>query len=233
MNTSIDGIYLKPTNMINFNNEVVVKYAEEAISGCGSDPVEIAKELYYKVRDEIIYNPYVAYHLEDTFKASNVISSGKGYCVSKASLLCALGRYCKIPSRLGFATVINHIVTRQLADLMGSNKFVYHGFTEFYLNGKWVKATPAFDLKTCEKHSVDPLEFNGLEDSINQEFDRNDNRFMNYIEFTGHYADVPVKTMIAGFRKEYGDELVDKWIGSFDNLRGISRNRFDTEEVVK
>ena len=30
---------------------------------------------------------------------------------------------------------------------MGTNLFSCHGYTELYINGTWVKATPAFDLK--------------------------------------------------------------------------------------
>ena len=49
---------------------------------------------------------------------------------------------------------------------MGTDLFVFHGYTELYLDGKWVKATPAFNLSLCTKFRVKPLEFDGRADSI-------------------------------------------------------------------
>ena len=30
---------------------------------------------------------------------------------------------------------------------MGTDLFVYHGYAELFLDGKWVKATPAFNVE--------------------------------------------------------------------------------------
>ncbi len=81
----------------------------------------------------------------------------------QTTLLCALGRSLGIPTRVGFATVRNHLATKQMLERQGSDLFVYHGYTDFFLKGKWVKATPAFNKELCECHKVAPLEFNGLE----------------------------------------------------------------------
>ena len=35
-----------------------------------------------------------------------------------------------------------------------------------YLEGKWVKATPAFNIEMCTRFGVKPLEFNGVDDSL-------------------------------------------------------------------
>lgn len=232
MNSANNLEYLTQTKIIDSDNPVVVEYANEITNGNHDDHVSVAVSLYNKVRDDISYNPYIAYHREESYRASNIIKQKKGYCVSKASLLCALGRACGIPSRVGFATVRNHIATKQLIDLMGTNKFVYHGYTEFYLNDKWVKATPAFDIKTCHRHRVEPLEFNGLDDSIYQEYNNDADQFMEYLEFHGSYSDIPVAEMIAAFRKTYGDKLVDMWIEAFDSTRRFANRRFDQEDVV-
>jgi hypothetical protein len=53
---------------------------------------------------------------------------------------------------------------------MGTDLFLYHGSTEFYLEDKWVKATPDFNLLLCPRFQVEPLEFNGEDDSIFHEF---------------------------------------------------------------
>lgn len=232
MDTLSDSAYLSATRVIDSDHPLVAEYAEAITGGDYTDPVAVAVKLYYQVRDDIFYNPYVAYHREDSYQASHVIKRKKGYCVSKAALLCALGRYCGIPSRLGFATVRNHIATKQLIDLIGTNEFAYHGYTEFFLNEKWVVATPAFDSKTCTRHGVAPLEFNGLEDSKYQTFNTGSNLFLEYIAYHGSYADVPIDQIMAEFRRKYGDALVEKWIDAFDRMRGIATRQFDKEDVV-
>src|SRR4030067_265056 len=48
--------------------------------------------------------------------------------------------------------------------------FIDPGFCEFYLRGKWVKATPAFNRELCQRHNVPPLEFDGPQDSLFQPY---------------------------------------------------------------
>ena len=158
--------YLSPTSIIDSDHPAIVEYAEETVKDAGNDPVSQAVKLYYAVRDGIWYDPYYPFYLPEHYRASNILDSGRGFCISKAGLLCALGRACNIPSRVGFATVRNHLATRKLLEFIGSDRFVYHGYTEFYLNGKWIKATPTFNIELCEKHHVTPLDFNGKEDAI-------------------------------------------------------------------
>jgi len=160
----MDNKYLSPTTIIDSDHEKIVEYANDTVSDVGGDPVDNAVKLYYVVRDDIWYDPYYPFYLPEHYRASNVLKSGRGFCVSKASLLCALGRACGIPSRVGFATVRNHLATKKLLEYIGSDLFVYHAFTEFYLLGRWVKATPTFNVELCRKHNVVPLEFNGRED---------------------------------------------------------------------
>ena len=106
--------YLSPTDIIDSDHECIVEYAKE-VGGVETDPVKVAVRLYYKVRDGIWYDPYVPFHLAEYYRASSVLEKGRGYCVYKASLLCALGRARGIPTRVGFADVRNHLATRQLA----------------------------------------------------------------------------------------------------------------------
>ena len=64
----------------------------------------------------------------------------------KAALLAACARAAGIPARVGYADVKNHLTTPELTAKMGTDLFVFHGYTELLLDGKWVKATPAFNL---------------------------------------------------------------------------------------
>ncbi len=208
----MDNKYLSPTAIIDSDHKKIIEYANETVSSAGDDPVKVAVKLYYAVRDDIWYDPYYPFYLPEHYRASNVLKSGRGFCVSKVSLLCALGRACNIPSRIGLATVRNHLATKKLIEFIGSDLFVCHGFTEFYLSGKWVKATPTFNLELCQKHKVAPLEFNGCEDSIFHAYNMKNKQFMEYLEFHGTYSDIPVNTILKAWRKAYGKNRVNKWI---------------------
>jgi transglutaminase-like putative cysteine protease len=230
MNDQLDEIYLSPTSIIDSDHRTVAAYAFEVI-GESRHPVERAVKLYCAVRDGIWYDPYYPFYLPEHYRASNVLKSGRGYCVCKASLLCALGRACGIPSRLGFADVRNHLATRQLIEFLGSDLFVYHGYTEFHLEGKWVKATPAFNIELCNRHKVAPLEFNGREDSIFHPYNLEKKQFMEYVADHGTYADIPVETIVAAWERAYGKARVREWIARFEESGGRSLSRFEKEDV--
>ena len=224
--------YLEPTPILNCDHPEVVAFASGAIGDC-TDPREKAVRLYYRVRDRILYDPYYPFYLPEHYRASNVLKIGRGYCVCKAALLCAVGRAVGIPSRIGFATVRSHLATTNLIEYLGSDLFVYHGFTEFYLEGKWVKSTPAFNKELCSRHKVAPLEFDGREDSLFQEYDTENNRYMEYLEYHGTYADVPVDRILAAWHETYGRDRVQSWIEAFERAGGKRLADFHTEKISK
>ncbi len=226
------GQYLGATDIIDSNHPDIRAYAAKTI-GDVKDPVRKAVLLYYAVRDGIWYDPYYPFFLPEHYRASNVLKGGRGFCIPKVSLLCALGRASGIPSRAGFATVRNHLATRQLLEFLGSDLFSFHGFTEFFLEGKWVKATPAFNSELCRRHGVAPLEFDGREDSIFQPYNADKKRFMEYLEFHGSYPDIPVKEIVDSFMRTYGSGRVRGWIESYERFGDIRRGRFDIEDVVQ
>jgi transglutaminase-like putative cysteine protease len=225
-----DPIYLTPTQIIDSDHPTLREYAMRTV-GSSLDPVDRAIKLFRAVRDDIRYDPYSPFYLPEHYQASWVFQRGRSFCVPKASLLCALGRACGIPSRVGFATVRNHLATQQLLDFMGSDLFVYHGFVEFYLERKWVKATPAFNRELCWRHGVDPLEFNGREDALFQPFNSRNEKFMDYLEYTGTYADIPVSAIVEGWEEAYGKNRVRRWIRMFEERGGISLGDFEREDV--
>jgi len=229
----MEAMYLEPTAIIDSNHDRIIRYADKIIGQGESDGVEKAVKLYYAVRDGVWYTPYYPFYRPEHYRASRVLESGKGYCVSKASLLCALGRSCRIPSRVGFASVRNHLATRPLLEMLGTDLFVYHGFTEFFLEGRWVRATPAFNAELCRKHRVEPLDFNGREDSIFQGYNSENRKFMEYLEYHGTFADIPVEEIVSEWKKAYGSQRVQQWIAAFEANNEKPLRDFYTEEVVK
>lgn len=223
--------FLTPTPIIDSGHKIVREFALEVAGGL-TDPVEIAVKLYLAVRDDIRYDPYSPFYLPEHYSASYVLKRGRSFCVPKASLLCALGRACGIPSRVGLATVRNHLATKQLIDFLGTDLFVYHGFVELYLEGKWVKATPAFNRELCRRHNVSPLEFNGREDSLFQPYNSENRKFMEYVALEGIFADIPVKHIVAGWKKAYGEDRVNSWIRKFEEDGERNLRDFESEDVL-
>jgi transglutaminase-like putative cysteine protease len=193
--------YLSPARYIDSTHSLVVDFTKANLKGEGER--ERAVSLYYAVRDKIRYNPFLDFADREVFRASAVLEAGQGFCVGKASLLAACARAAGIAARVGFADVKNHLTTPRLAETMGSDLFVYHGYTEMRIDGKWVKATPAFNLALCTRFRVKPLEFDGREDSIFHPFDEDDRRHMEYLRDRGVYADVPVDEIQQAFREAY------------------------------
>ncbi len=215
--------YLAPTTVIDSDNIIVKDYATNAIEDA-KDDTEKAVRLYYKVRDDILYDPYSPFFLPEHYRASNIIKLKRGFCVPKAVLLAALGRAVGIPTRLGFADVKNHLSTESLIEFLGSDLFVYHGYTEFYLNGKWVKATPAFNRELCDRFNVKPLEFDGKNDSIFQQYNGEDKKFMEYVTDHGTYSDLPLEKILSAWKNEYGSRRVEGWIETIQKYGNLHKS---------
>ncbi|HSG87822.1 MAG TPA: transglutaminase-like domain-containing protein [Pseudomonadales bacterium] len=192
-----------PGRFVDSDAEAVRAFAARVTAGM-ADPVERAVALYHEVRDGFRYDPYDIDRSEAGFRASWVLEHGRGFCVNKATLLAAVGRAAGIPTRLGYADVRNHLTSARLRASMGTDIFTWHGYTELWLAGRWVKATPAFNLSLCEKTGVLPLEFDGRTDSVFHPFDAAGARHMEYIADHGTFDDVPYDRIMAAWAVHYG-----------------------------
>jgi transglutaminase-like putative cysteine protease len=195
--------YLRPTWFLDSDSPVVVRYAEEAIGDASTDREKTVR-LFYRVRDGIRYNPYLWSVEREAYRASTIAEVPAAFCIPKAILLAAAARAAGVPSRLGFADVRNHLSSPQLREQMGTDIFVFHGFTEFHLDGRWVKATSAFNLSLCERFGVRPLEFDGRSDSLYHPFDTQGRRHMEYVRDRGTFADFPFEEMVRVLEETYG-----------------------------
>jgi transglutaminase-like putative cysteine protease len=231
MGDVVEAKYLAATPILDSDHAAVRRFAGVTVGG-SQEPVERAVKLYYAVRDGIRYDPYAPFYRPEHYRASRVLAAGRGYCVQKAALLAALARVVEIPSRLSFATVRNHVATRQLLEHLGSDRFVYHGVVELFLGGRWVKATPAFNQELCSRHRVAPLEFDGRRDSVFQAYNQDHQQFMEYVAYHGVHADVPLAELLQAWRQTYGTERVDRWIAQFEATGSLRPGRFENEDVV-
>ncbi|GAA4330763.1 transglutaminase family protein [Variovorax defluvii] len=195
----------RPGRHIDSDHPSIVAFARSTTAGIGDDK-DKAISLYLAVRDRLRYDPYNIDHTEGGFRASRCLASGRGFCITKAAVLAAAARAVFIPARVGYADVRNHLTSPRLEAMMKTDLFVFHGYAEMFLGGRWVKATPAFNLTLCAKAGIEPLEFDGVNDSIFHPFDASGRQHMEYVRDRGTYEDVPRDEILAAWRAVYPPE---------------------------
>ena len=217
--------HLAATDAIDHQHPAVLAFVRE--HDHGNTERERAIALVHAVRDAFRYDPYRIDLSPAGMRASTVIANGYGWCVPKATLLAAVARAAGIPARLGFADVRNHLSTERMRETMKTDLFIWHGYTELWLEGAWRKATPALNLGLCQKFGLLPLDFGGVRDSIYHPFDAAGQRRMEYVNDRGHYDDVPLARIVADFRRVYGDWLtadaLQSGLGEGDFLADVAR----------
>lgn len=200
---------LAASETMDYHHPAVAAFIAEALGPAPEalDRREKAVRLYYAVRDRIRYDPYRFSMVKDNFKASHTVIEGAAYCVPKALLYAACLRAVGIPARPGFADVKNHLATERLLKVMGTDLFTWHGYVAVWLDGRWVKATPAFNLAMCERFGVLPLEFDGSEDSLMHPFNSTHQRHMEYVRQRGEFDDLPFDELVADMLATYPEAV--------------------------
>jgi len=203
--------YLKPTQAVESSHPGVVELARK-IYGDSLEPEERARRIFLFAREEIRYDPFSPFYLVDHYRASAVIERGGGYCVHKAVVLAALARASGIPARLVFADIINHLVAGKLHDLMETNLFVFHGYVEMFLDGRWIGAAPTFERALCEQAGYPLVEFDGRSDAVQPPVDGKGRKFFEYVRRHGAFDDVPLPMILKAWAETYGRDKLDLWV---------------------
>lgn len=211
-------IYLEPTFFVDSAQPDIVRFVKNTI-GTEIDKTKNAIKLYNAVRDGWRYNPYNIDLKHTALKASSLFNreNKSGYCIEKACLLVACLRAANIPARFCFFDVKNHIGVDKLVEILKTDVLVFHACVEIYLNETWVKATPAFNDALCAYLGVKPLEFDGVNDSIFQQYDDKGDTFMEYLKDYGTFHDIPhdmfvmlLKQSYPHFFEQYFDKAMTK-----------------------
>lgn len=208
--------YLMPTEFLDYNNPVFDVFLKDISVDLTAEATAVA--LYFKVRDGFIYDPYHLDLRKNALKASTVIGKNRAWCVEKSTLLAACARKLNIPSRLGYAIVTNHIGVEKLTGYLKKEEIVFHGYVELWLDDKWIKCTPAFDVRICKLSGVAPLDWDGKTDSMFQAYSKAQ-RFMEYKHFYGEFSDVPEQLMRSEMKMHYPhlfEEKIDTKSFSFN-----------------
>ena len=160
--------FLKESYYCNFTHPDIASKAK-SFKNISKDEVELAKHLFYFVRDSTVYTIG-----NWTKRASETLAIGRGTCTNNANLLVALLRSVGIPAGYGvmhvsgpdyFGPVILPHLARNIA------KKSKHIYCYVHLNGKWLKCDPSDDepLSVNTMH-LNPqstvVEWNGLTDAM-------------------------------------------------------------------
>lgn len=194
---------LRPTALLDSDHPAIIAFARR--HGHGRDDRERAVNLYLAVRDQVRYDLYRIDLSPDGMRASTSLLQGYGWCVPKAALLAAACRAIGVPARVGYADVRNHLSTERIRRMMQTDLFIWHGYTEIWIDDAWRKATPAFNLALCERFGLLPLEWNGIDDSLYHAYDRTGNRHMEYVLQRGSFDDMPLEQIAADTLAAYPD----------------------------
>ena len=193
---------LAVTRFLDHDQPEVQAFVRRVAAGA-DDERSMATALFQAVRDEVRYDPYHLSRDALDYRASAVLAEGSAYCVPKAVALTAAARAAGIPARLGFADVRNHLQSDRLRAAMGTDLFVYHGYSVLFIDGVWRKASPAFNRELCARFGVPPLAFDGTADALLHAFDGSGGRYMEYVNDHGDFDDLPFERIMEMYAKTY------------------------------
>lgn len=194
--------YLRTTYFFDYNSKDIQELIAN-LRELDSNQKQKAIAIYNKIRDDYKYEPYHISLSEDAYRASNIAKKPTGNCVEKSILLIACLRALGIPARLHLGKVKNHIAIERLTEKFGSNELTPHGMVNAFIEGKWLKMSPVFNKSLCERLNVEPLEFDGENDSYLQAYNTEVSRFMEYTDDYGHFVDVPLEFMKENVKTHY------------------------------
>ena len=116
--------FLKETQFLDFSHPLFDVFVEK-IDTTVSDK-EKAIQLYYWVRDGFLYDPHHLDLRRNALKGSTILTKKRAWCVEKGIVLAAAARKLGIPSKLGYAIVINHIGSDRLEKYLLKKEIVFH-----------------------------------------------------------------------------------------------------------
>ncbi|WP_336930836.1 transglutaminase-like domain-containing protein [Acinetobacter tandoii] len=126
--------YLKETLLLDYNHPSIKNLIQQKEWLKLSD-IEKVKQIYNFVRDEIQFG----YNSSDSIPASTVLNNGYGQCNTKATLLMALLRAVKIPTRLHGFTIDKSLQKGAIDGIWYklSPQNILHSWVEVYVNESW------------------------------------------------------------------------------------------------
>jgi len=129
----IDPAYLEPTAIIDSDHPRIVDHARQTAEGARNQ-LEQAVKIYFAVRDGIRYNPYTPFYLPNTTGPATSWPGDRLLRLQGLPALCpGPGPGDPEPGRVRHGSQPpGH---PPVAEYLGSDLFVYHGYTDFTWRG--------------------------------------------------------------------------------------------------
>ena len=213
MGTAVSGDlhrFLRPSAGIQCDHPQVAALAEQITAGA-RDQVEAAGLLFDYARDTVRYSVHVPFTSIEDYLALNTLKRGAGFCAQKAALLCTLARCRGIPARLVFADIQNHLLSPHLAEIITDGVIHYHTFTELFINGRWLKATPAFDAELSRQEGWRLVEFSPEADALLPATDLSDRPHITYLRYHGWREGMALQEFLEVTAESYKVPDIQTW----------------------
>lgn len=188
---------LDPTEFLDSDSASV-----KALAQARGDTVQNAVRLFEHVRDEIQYE-FRAKLTKDEYRASRVLVDGKGFCVQKAVLLCALLRAAQIPSALVLCDLKDYTLPMRIVQAMGTDTMFHHGLNAIHLNGRWLLADASLSPDVVERKRYRRVDFDGEDDALFPKTTLAGAAHAEVVRFHGMYTDLPYNQMVGAFMAAY------------------------------
>lgn len=187
MNLSFSDL-LKPTTLFDYESANIQCFLRQTGYNSADSLATAVEAIHDSVRDTIDYGVFnTPLHVD--LKASDVITEGSGFCFHKSILFVACCRKIGVPAVLCSDIVTNHVTDTAMIKLVGGVEFL-HWYTQIFLNGQWIRASPVFNSLLCKLYGIDVLRFDPTGDSIEQQ-----NRDQSKMHYKGNEQLYPNPSM--------------------------------------
>ncbi|MBL8918026.1 MAG: transglutaminase family protein [Myxococcaceae bacterium] len=192
---------LAPTRFIESTHPEVLERVE-ALQLRRLSETERAVALFRHVRDDVQYE-FMAKLTPEEYLASHVLRTGRGFCVQKGVLLCALSRAAGVPCALVLSDLRDESLSPRVVKAMGTDTMFHHGLNAFFLEGRWLKADASLSPDVTTRKQYRPVEFDGTADALHSATTLTGAPHATYVRFHGLYAELPFEQMIDAFARGY------------------------------
>lgn len=181
---------LAATSVIDHEHPLVRDTTLQLIDG-RSTPVDRMTTLFRWVRDEIAYD--MAPDLSDrgSWRASDTIGRGWGFCQQKAVLLTAMARAAGVPAVLAYQSVIEHRLPDRFEVYLPEKRMRPHGLSAVWIDGRWQQLDPSLHREMCDRRGLQLVEWVPGENALLPQLDLAGQPHCTIEEDLGMYDDLP------------------------------------------
>lgn len=165
-------------------------------------PGDRAVRIAEHVRASVAYQ-FAAKRTREEYVASRVLSDGRGFCVQKAVLACAIGRAAGVPSAVVLCDMRDASLPPHVTAALGTDVMFHHGINAFYVDDRWWRVDASLSPEVLGKKDVEVLPFSTRADCLLPASRRDGRPHAEYQRFHGTYAELPFEPMLTAFAAGY------------------------------